>query len=181
MLSRGSFERVASTLVIPALRALGDAWAAGRVSVAAEHAASHAVLRRLAAAFEAAGNLRADERPVVVGLPPGSRHELGALIFAVAARRAGLPVIYVGADLPADAWLSATASAAAAVIGVVTPPDRAAATEVAGMLKGERPGLVVALGGPAAITLPGALLLPDDLPDAVDRLAAAVRGVSLTA
>ena len=29
---------------------------------------------------------------VLVGLPPGSRHELGALAFAVAARRAGLPV-----------------------------------------------------------------------------------------
>jgi hypothetical protein len=30
--------------------------------------------------------------PALVGLPSGSRHELGALAFAVAARRAGLPV-----------------------------------------------------------------------------------------
>ena len=100
MLADGTFETVADRHLLPALVALGQAWAAGRLDVAAEHAASHAVLRRLSAAFEAAGGATPPEGSVVVGLPPGARHELGALAFAVAARRAGIPVLYLGPDLP---------------------------------------------------------------------------------
>src|SRR3954471_5843378 len=107
MFARGSFERVASDLLLPALDALGDAWASGRIGVAAEHTASHAVLRRLSAAFEAAGDPATGRGSVLVGLPPGARHELGALSFAVAARRAGLPVLYLGPDLPVDDWVRA--------------------------------------------------------------------------
>ena len=55
MLADGTFETVADRHLLPALVALGEAWAAGRLDVAAEHAASHAVLRRLSAAFQAAG------------------------------------------------------------------------------------------------------------------------------
>ena len=81
-----------------------------------------------------------------MGLPPGGRHEFGALAFAVAARRAGLPVTYLGADLPIDDWVAA-ADASAAVIGVVTARDRTAGIEVARRLLESRPSLVVALGG----------------------------------
>ena len=68
----------------------------------------------------------------VVGLPPGSRHELGALAFAVALRRRGVGVLYLGADVTVDGWVDALARtrARAAVIGVVTPDDRAAAAVV---------------------------------------------------
>src|SRR5512143_3501560 len=59
----GSFERVVDDRLMPALRALGEAWVAGDVSVGSEHAASHAVLRRLSASFEAAGGASRD-RPV---------------------------------------------------------------------------------------------------------------------
>ncbi|HSL34154.1 MAG TPA: MerR family transcriptional regulator, partial [Candidatus Limnocylindrales bacterium] len=55
MLARGTFERVASEHVLPAVVAVGDAWQTGRIDVAAEHLASQAVLRRLAAAYQAAG------------------------------------------------------------------------------------------------------------------------------
>jgi DNA-binding transcriptional MerR regulator len=174
MFARGSFEAVASADLFPALRALGDAWAAGRVSVAGEHLASHAVLRRLGAALEATGHGRNGTGQVLVGLPPGSRHELGALGFAIAARRAGLPVAYVGPDLPVDDWLSATGDARAAVIGVVTTRDRSAATRVVERLREDRPGLLVALGGRAAPVVHGTLTLPTDLRAAVDELATAL-------
>ncbi len=58
MFARGSFERVADEHLMPAVVALGDAWADGRIDVAAEHLASHAVLRRLGAAYQAAGQPR---------------------------------------------------------------------------------------------------------------------------
>ena len=124
LFAAGSFERVVDERVMPALRALGEAWAAGTVSVAAEHAASHATLRRLSAAFEAAGRLDV-EFPVLVGLPPGSRHELGALAFATAARRRGIGVVYLGADVPEASWIDAAqvTRARGVVIGIPTIDD----------------------------------------------------------
>ena len=49
------------------------------------------------AAFEAAG-WRSRSPSVLVGLPAGSRHELGALAFAVTAKRRGLDVHYLGSQ-----------------------------------------------------------------------------------
>jgi methanogenic corrinoid protein MtbC1 len=167
LFARGSFERVAADLLFPALDALGEAWAAGQVTVAGEHMASSAVQRRLGQSLEAAGAADGRGGRVVVGLPPGGRHELGALAFAVAARRAGLPVTYLGADLPMDDWLAAVAGASAAVIGVVTARDRNAANEVAQRLLAANPGLVVAFGGRAAQAAPGVLRLPSELTPSV--------------
>jgi methylmalonyl-CoA mutase cobalamin-binding subunit len=104
---------------------------------------------------------------VLVGLPPGSRHELGALAFAIAARRAGLPVTYLGPDLPQADWIDAAEHARVAVIGAVTPTDRPAAASVVRRLREARPELIVALGGRAAEPVDGAILLPDDLDDAL--------------
>jgi hypothetical protein len=134
---------------MPAVVALGDAWAAGRIDVAAEHLASHAVLRRLAAAYQAAGRPNTEKGSILVGLPPGSRHELGGLAFAVAARRAGLPILYLGPDLPIEDWVATAerVGARAAVIGSVTPGDRPAAQRVASALLAAHPGLLIAFGG----------------------------------
>lgn len=178
--SRGSFEWVAARFLFPALEALGDAWARGEVSVGGEHMASHAVHRRLAVALEAAGTAGDPRRRVVVGMPPGSRHELGALAFAVAARRAGMAVTYLGADLPGDDWVTASAGAAAAVIGVVMPRDRGQAVDVARRLRAAHPDLIVALGGRAAQRSIGFLVLPDEPTEAVERLAEAIDAPTAT-
>ena len=105
MLASGSFESVVDDLLLPAAAALGDAWASGRLSVGGEHAASAAMARRLGAAFQAAG--APGKVSVVVGLPPGSRHELGALAFAAALRRRGVGVLYLGPDVTVDGWIDA--------------------------------------------------------------------------
>jgi len=177
LFSRGSFERVASDVLFPALGRLGDAWASGEISVAGEHLASGAILRRLALAFEAAGRGRAGRPRVMVGLPPGGRHELGALAFAIAARRAGLPVTYLGPDLPVRDWAAAAIEADAAIVGVVTARDRKAALEVAQAISDARPTVIIAFGGDAAPDVPGVMRLPGQLSQAVaalqDRLAEA--------
>jgi DNA-binding transcriptional MerR regulator/methylmalonyl-CoA mutase cobalamin-binding subunit len=168
----GSFERVVDDHLMPALRALGDAWAAGTLSVGAEHAASHAVLRRLSASFEAAGRA-SDARPVLVGLPPGSRHEIAALAFATAARRRGLAVVYLGADVPRESWIEAarTTKARAVVIGIPTATDRTPAEDVARATTQVDKGLLVAIGGPGSVeaSVPASVLrLPDGIRASAD-------------
>ena len=156
--ARGSFESVVDDWLMPALHAVGDAWARGEVSTAAEHLVAHAVLRRLSAAFEAAAAGPRGPR-VVIGLPPGGRHELGALAFAVAARRAGLAVTYVGADLPEDSWLDAVGQVRphALVLAVPRLLDVPAAARVIEAVRGAHPDLRVLVGGGAqdAPGLPG--------------------------
>ena len=152
MFAGGTYERVMDDHVIPSLRALGDAWAAGRVPVAGEHVARNAVLRRLAASFQASGPGRDQRQPVVVGMPPGARHGSGGLIFATALRRAGLPVVYQGSDLPLDDWIAAVeqTDARAVVVGAVMHADASAAMSVAAGLRAARHELLIAFGGAAA-------------------------------
>ena len=57
-------------------------------------------LRRLGMAFDAAGSPGDGDAAVLVGLPPGSRHELPALGFATALRRNGISATYLGPDFP---------------------------------------------------------------------------------
>jgi MerR family transcriptional regulator, light-induced transcriptional regulator len=174
----GPFETVTDNWLMPALRALGDAWASGRVDVAGEHAASYAVMRRLSLSFAAAASVTRGPR-VVVGLPGGCHHELGALAFATAARRRGLAVVYVGADLPVDSWRRAVTvfPTSMAVLGVPTPEDRPLAAETAEALLRKAPGVMVAVGGAQARDLvPGVLELPSPISEAARVVEARLRG-----
>ena len=161
----GSFEHVVDAWLFPALEALGDGWARGEIDIAGEHAASNAVHRRLSAAFDAAGS-RSRGPSVVVGLPPGSQHDLGALAFSTALRRRGLDVLYLGADVPVSSWESAVLSrqARAAVLSVPTEDDRPTAAAVAAGLLGQALPPLVYAGGSASA----------DLADGVRSLAASI-------
>jgi DNA-binding transcriptional MerR regulator len=181
MFASGSFELVADRYLVPALTRIGDAWASGAMEVAAEHAASHAVWRRLAIAYQASARPSPEAGVVLVGLPPGSRHELGALMFSVAARRAGLPVVHLGADLPVADWLEAAThtDAIAAVVGVVSDADVAGAADVVHAVRSARPGMLVAVGGRAAQGVAArepVLSLPTGVTAAVDAVRASVMG-----
>jgi methylmalonyl-CoA mutase cobalamin-binding subunit len=114
-----------------------------------------------------------------VGLPSGSHHELGALAFAVAARRAGLPVVYLGADLPTSDWVRAARAmrARAVVVGVVTAADHDQAGEVVAALGRDLPSVRVAVGGRASASVvagDAVLRLPEGLAPAVAALEAAL-------
>lgn len=145
--ARGDFETVVQDWLMPALNAVGRAWASDRLSVAGEHLVANAVLRRLSAAYEAAG--RGWGPPVIIGAPPGVQHELGLLAFAVAARRAGLATLYLGRDVPLEAWSQAVATVEAK--GVVTTAPRrrdvARVAQLAQMLADTHPELPVWVGG----------------------------------
>jgi methanogenic corrinoid protein MtbC1 len=181
-LGRGDFAEVASHWLMPVLVGVGGAWAEGRLSAAGEHLVSYAVQRQLAGLYEAAS--RTTTGPVVVlGLPPGSRHELGLLAFSVAARQAGLTTVYLGADLPAQDWEAAVSGRAAsgAVLSVPRPADVVSAQEVVDRLARNGSGVVVAVGGRHQDDVSGALRLGHDLATGVALLRdGLVRGQSRT-
>lgn len=167
------FEPAVETILFPALAEIGTAWARGQLDVAAEHAASAAVLRRLGSAFLAAGG-RVDGPMVVVGLPPAAHHELAALAFATAARRAGVRIMYLGPDVPVESWLAAVrdTSAVAVVLGAVMTRDADSATAVFRELTANAPQVRRLVGGRHADSVAGSghIVLPPGLDDAVAAL-----------
>ena len=178
LFSLGSFEVVMDSHLFPALHELGDAWSDGRVSVAGEHLASNAVMRRLAVAYEAAAAFGHGPR-IVLGLAPNSRHEIGLLAFAVAARRRGMNTDYLGADLPVEDWLRVVEDRrpSAVVLALPTSPDVEATARVITALRAQRPELVVAVGGAAQEQAPDdAVRLGNDILSGVGTLAHAIGG-----
>lgn len=172
----GSFEQVVDGWLMPALTQIGVAWTQGRLDVAGEHFVSGAVHRRLAHSFEAAGG-RAGAPVVVVGLPPGSFHQLAVLAFATVLRRQGMDVRYLGPDVPTDSWVRTVTQLRpdAVVVGVPTTLDVDSATEVAAALRGTTS---VMLGGAAAsaVDTVGASILAGSVVDSARTLSATLHG-----
>ena len=129
-------------------------------------------------AYEAAGDSTVSDR-CSSALVPAAGHELGALAFATAARRAGLPILYLGPDLPPESWTSAAErrDAVAAVVGVPTRADVQRARAVIDALRAARHGLLTAVGGDEAGRLAGAegvTHLTGDLAHSVGTLRSAI-------
>jgi DNA-binding transcriptional MerR regulator/methylmalonyl-CoA mutase cobalamin-binding subunit len=170
MFARGSYEAIVDDLLMPALVRMGQAWAEGKLDIAAEHAATAAVHRRLSALYEAAASV--GEPRLVIGLPPGGRHELGALAFAVAVRRLGVGVLYLGPDVPVASWVHVIEQnkARVAVLAVVQEADRIATLEVAEALRATGQGPTLAVGGANArwdgAEEAGIVVLPDRINEA---------------
>lgn len=148
--AEGTVEQVVDTWLMPALLMLGDQWKAGRVDVAGEHVVSATLHRKLGVAMEAAPPAPHGPR-VAVGLARGSHHELGILAFSVILRRAGVDVVYLGADLPPQHWVAVVQhhDPVAVVIGVPTATDVLAVRETVAALHAARPRLTVHVGGGA--------------------------------
>jgi DNA-binding transcriptional MerR regulator/methylmalonyl-CoA mutase cobalamin-binding subunit len=171
------FEVALEHVVFPALRAIGDGWAGGSVDVAMEHAASETIRRRLAHFFDAGGRSM-DPPEVIVGLPPGAHHEIGALAFAVAARRLGLAVLYLGADVPVESWSTVVedSGASVAVIAVSSAADATPIADIVAALGATTRAPITALGGAraeATANAVGAIALPRQ----IDEAALAVRAL----
>ena len=169
------FELAMDAMVFPALRAVGRAWAAGELDVAGEHAASETVRRRLSRFFDAARGPMMQTR-LLAGMPPAGQHELGVFAFAVACRRAGQAVAYLGMDVPLASWLRMARETAVPVIvlGAVTAEDAAAVGVVVDAMGTLDDPPVCFTGGPASLDekVSGAIQLPSSLDDAVAVVAA---------
>lgn len=89
--------RVVHDLLVPTAREVGERWARGELSIAAEHLVTtefEARLRSLVALFPTG-----DARPVVCAQLPTERHGIGLLVVGLVLAAAGLPVVHLG-NLP---------------------------------------------------------------------------------
>lgn len=145
------FEHVIDSWLMPVMAKVGEAWVSGELDVGQEHFISAGIMRRLAAAFDAAGHARGGPH-VLTGLAPGANHQIATFAFATMLRRAGLRVTYLGPDLPVSSWVEAvrTTRPDAVVIGAPRAADTPAAAAVVDALHQTAPHTPVYIGGPGA-------------------------------
>jgi DNA-binding transcriptional MerR regulator/methylmalonyl-CoA mutase cobalamin-binding subunit len=86
-------------IAAPFLRAVGDAWHRGSITISQEHMAS-AVVERIVAETAPLLSGGSSGATIVITTLEGERHGAGALMAAATAAGEGWKVIYLGADLP---------------------------------------------------------------------------------
>jgi MerR family transcriptional regulator, light-induced transcriptional regulator len=177
--ARLDFETLVDGWLMPVLRRVGQSWSRGEITVAGEHMMSNVVLRRLAAAFDAAGT-STREAPVIIGAPSGVLHDLGLMAFAVCVRRQGVPTLYLGSDVPVDAWVDAQRSTGStlSVTAAYRRSDGPRVTDLAQGLWAARPTTRVLVGGSQQRLAPsGCLLLGHSMAAGAQEVAELVRAV----
>ena len=156
-LARHIFDRLArgvpltelcERVISPALYRIGEDWASGRGTIAAEHRAS-AICDRLIAAR----TRQPQGRPrgiAVVSTPPGERHGLPALMATACLREDRWLVHHLAVDLPVNevTGLARLAGASLVVLSSATTESARLARETADEITRSEAGLHVLTGQP---------------------------------
>jgi methanogenic corrinoid protein MtbC1 len=164
-------ETVLRDVVLPYLRALGDRWERGEVSVAQEHFASNVIRGRLAGLARGWGHGHGPR--AVLACVPDELHDLALLTFGIVLNRNGWRIEYLGANTPlTDLIRMARAQRPDLVVLAGTRPERFdGLTEDLILLAHLAP---VALAGPGATVAVadavGARLLDHDPVTAAERM-----------
>jgi methanogenic corrinoid protein MtbC1 len=109
-------DETLDAVIRPLLHTVGERWAAGEISVAEEHLVSEAVRSRLGHLLaDAGGGVRG---VAVLACAPGERHELGLMMAAIALRRDGWKVVYLGADTPLEDAIALARRVSARIVGL---------------------------------------------------------------
>lgn len=157
-------------VVAPAMREIGEGWAAGAIGVAEEHRAA-VIVSQVLAVLDSRFSRRGRRRGVVVaGAVPGERHALPLRIVADVARLSGYEVHDLGADVPVGSFVDAAADAMpllAVAVSATTPGNDDAVRSTVDALH-DRLDVPVLVGGGAVADAAASAALGGDgwAPDA---------------
>lgn len=143
-----SVEKVCTEIIQPTLVQIGELWHRGAASVAQEHFASQFLRRKLLALLNIYDVI--DGRATILAAcAPGEYHDLGLLLLALMLVRRNYRVVFLGADVPAEALLEAAAQIQPAVIclSASTAHTFEHAIAVAQQVQAANPELIVCIGG----------------------------------
>lgn len=137
-------------IILPLAEVIGDLWALGRLSVAAEHLASEVIVPRLKLELSTA----TAGRPVLLAAClPGELHEWGVLVTLLRLQTSGWRVQYLGADLPLKDAVDAAWTLAPRVVALSAADPACVGGHLPELRRLPRllpPGTLVVLGGKGA-------------------------------
>ncbi len=142
-------------VVLPLLHHVGEAWRHQELGIATEHLTT-GILRSLLGSLLRTRTIDRRHPPVLLATLPGEPHELGLLTVALRIASQGVPVCYLGPELPAAeiAGAAQTIDAFAVGLSMVLAPDPARLEALEALARDLAPGIGLWLGGPAVAALP---------------------------
>lgn len=146
---------VYTDVLAPALRSIGDRWAAGEIDIAEEHRASGIATRIVGRLGSRAVRRGRPRGTIVVGSPAGERHALVVAMLADLLRLEGWDVCDLGADTPSDSFvhvLSTMDSVAAIGLSVTDPTCLDACAETCAALHAAGMNVPIFVGGQAVVS-----------------------------
>ncbi len=175
-LSLYPLEWVTRRLLVPLLVELGERWETTEGSVAEEHFFAFYLRNKLGARFHHRARLAAGPR-FLGACVPGEQHEIGLMLFALAAHEAGLQAVLLGANTPLEGLpLAAKRAGVDAIVlaGAVDAAPEAWRESLAQLVAGVKVPVLVG-GGVSVhqhdiIVAAGAIALGDDIAAGVRRL-----------
>ena len=184
--SGATAREVYTDVLVPALRSIGEQWAQGQLSVAAEHRASAVAMRiigRLGPMFARRGLSRGT---VVLGAPEGDFHALPSAIVADLLRGRGFEVLDLGANTPAKSFVDSARAAnrlIAVLVGASSRESLSRLTEIVHALRIEAVDTAILVGGGAVTSESAAFDLGADGWSGVDAASVieAVEGIAASA
>src|SRR3954451_7468115 len=171
-----TIEAVLRDAVLPFLREVGDAWAAGEATPGQEHFASTIIEARLLSLTRGWGS--GDGPRALLACPEGERHTLGLLAFGLALSRRGWRITYLGGDTPTASLAHAAAKTAPAIVVLAASRPRwlsRDAEALASIAAGRRLAIAGAGAGEALADRLGAERLTADPVTAAAEIAAQKR------
>ncbi len=151
MLSLHPAHVVTERLLTPLIIELGRRWESGDGSIAEEHFFGFYLRSKLGARFH--HRVRRTSGPRLLACcVPGDQHEIGLLLFALAANEMGFQVVILGANMPLDELPDVIRKAACDALvlsSTVQPPAQLFECALPSLVKGV--GVPVLVGGAASI------------------------------
>ncbi len=141
-------------VIVPLMLQIGHMWSEGTLTPGHEHFVSTIVSRRMASVIASLAPA-VDAPRVIVTTPSGTRHEIGALLAAMAAAAEGWHVTYLGSDLPAKdiAAVAHRVDAACVCLSIVYPTnDQQVHDELKTLRRELDDSVAMVIGGRAAGT-----------------------------
>lgn len=138
-------------VVAEAMRTVGDLWQRHEITVDIEHCCTSITQTVLAQLYPLVFEREHEGRTVVVACVGSELHELGARMVADLFEYEGWESVYLGADVPAEELLAATAEHRPSLVAlsVTLPQHLPLCLDVVERLRAEHPGTAVAVGGNA--------------------------------
>jgi DNA-binding transcriptional MerR regulator/methylmalonyl-CoA mutase cobalamin-binding subunit len=125
------FEEALIRILIPLQYRVGDLWHEGKLEISTEHFVTKLVQQKL---FSSMNQLSLSEigPKVIIGCPPGERHELGAQAIAYTCMVQGCNVHFLGGDVPIDSLASIClqSKASVAILSITIPLSESESNEL---------------------------------------------------
>jgi DNA-binding transcriptional MerR regulator len=158
-LSRRGPIAFSTQIALPLLVEIGSLWERGSLGVTVEHLITAILRSMLLSNFDSADGLCGSPK-ALFATPSGEPHDLGTLVAALVAIRAGAEVVFLGADVPTDDLVDGIKKSRASilVLGVVTLPNDEADSILGELRKRISEDVGVWIGGAGIhglATLPG--------------------------